>query len=209
MCFVSVCVLGEWDEWVRVDGGRLRAPQDWSSGSSDDEVGHHSSSHSDWEEVGPQGLFGACNGRYWRVNGAAQSDLEDQDGGSRRLLPVKATLIVCPTHIREQWHEEILRHTHANALTVVCYDGCKAAMAMGGAAHGRDLARVSLEQLGSADIGISSPRLRLSCPVRPAPVLLSRCLQWRMRLCSASLRTPATKMSLVCPKRRSCPRRME
>ena len=31
---------GEWDEWVCVDGGRLRAPQDWSPDSSEDEEGH-------------------------------------------------------------------------------------------------------------------------------------------------------------------------
>ena len=170
---------GVWDEWVRVDGGRLRAPQDWSSGCSDDgDSDHqdrpHSPGNSDCGEVGPQGLFGDCNGKYWRVQGAAHTN-EDKDL-ERPLLAVKATLIVCPTHIREQWHEEILRHTHDNTLKVVCYDGCRhsSQQPVRRGADGSDLGPVSLEQLAAADIGVSASLPRLSPPSCPScPCLLS------------------------------------
>ena len=140
------------DEWIAVNSGRLRAPQGWDTRArhSCDEHVHtcHEHAHACEDqdrslEVAPAGLFGSCNGRYWQVKRQEARPEEEE----RAVPRIKATLIVCPTHIGEQWHQEILRHTQGNAIKVLCYHGLKAPP--------KDAAPVSLQQLASADIGPS------------------------------------------------------
>ena len=138
------------DEWIAVNSGRLRSPQGWGTRRTRhccDEHVHtcheHARACEDEDrslEVAPAGLFGSCNGRYWQVQRP-----EGATEGHERAVRIKATLIVCPTHIGEQWHQEILRHTQANAVKVLYYYGLKAPP--------KDAAPVSLEEMASADIG--------------------------------------------------------
>jgi hypothetical protein len=140
------------DEWIDVNSGRLRAPQGWGTRIRHccEEHVHtcHEHAHACEDEdrsleVAPAGLFGSCNGRYWQVKRPEGAPEEHE----RAVARIKTTLIVCPTHIGEQWHQEILRHTQANAVKVLCYHGLKAPP--------KDAAPVSLEEVASADIGPS------------------------------------------------------
>ena len=91
--------------------------------------------------VNPQGLYGACAGRYWKIGATGPAGWEVVD----EQRPVKTTLIVCPVHILDQWSSEIARHTRAGSVKVLCYHGM------------RDSQRVlSVEEIARADIVLTS-----------------------------------------------------
>ena len=62
------------------------------------------------------------------------------------VRPVKATLIVCPGHILEQWNEEITRHTQVGALKVVPYFGMPKMSEAG----------ISMEEIERADVVLTT-----------------------------------------------------
>ena len=92
--------------------------------------------------------------RYWRVHECEGSSALN----GRALLPVKATLIVCPVHILDQWASEITRHTHPGAVRVRTYGGMKkGAPGSGGASRGSSAhAALSVEEIAGADIVLTT-----------------------------------------------------
>ena len=71
------------------------------------------------------GLFGCCEGSYWQVKSI------DDGLGNQMIADCKATLIVCPTPILDQWRSEIERHTEPGSIRLSIYTGVKGGGAMG------------------------------------------------------------------------------
>ncbi|CAM6114787.1 unnamed protein product [Calypogeia fissa] len=138
----------------------------------------------------------------------------------------KATLVVCPTPILQQWQDEIVRHTRPGSLRVIVYEGVKkgAFVVLDGKDVGSDnmgrLKVVSAHELAAADIVLTtydilrtdlshdsdktksnqrSLRYFKRYPVVPTP--LTRLRWWRVCLDEAQMvegsTTKATEMALL------------
>jgi hypothetical protein len=64
------------------------------------------------------------------------------------VRPIGATLIVCPSHILDQWREEICTHADANAVKMVCYRGMLNSHTV--------KCGVSVEEIQSADVVLTT-----------------------------------------------------
>lgn len=94
----------------------------------------------------------ALDCRYWRIDPSTPSSHLEAT-----RLAVKATLIVCPVHILDQWASEIARHTHPGALKVLTYLGMKKVVASSGARCGASVpGTLSVDEIASADIVLTT-----------------------------------------------------
>ncbi|EKX41924.1 hypothetical protein GUITHDRAFT_112060 [Guillardia theta CCMP2712] len=92
--------------WMPVGKNTVRSMTSKDPGARDKKVYHAA------------GLFGQCEGRYWRVGGQEEEETEAME-------TVSATLIVCPMPILHQWISEIERHLPPNKLRIYVYNGLK------------------------------------------------------------------------------------
>ena len=69
-----------------------------------------------------------CEQRATSAAAAQAEEREEEGGGGGALLPSGATLIVCPHAIKQQWLDEVARHTRG-ALRVTVYRSVKATLA--------------------------------------------------------------------------------